>query len=625
MLTHTRGTTLRMRPLAFVALIAISWCVCAAEQPEPISQQPDAAQEPSPSAEQPDATVEQADVPQTPALVYFRVVIEAPRTYRQLLEKGLDITRWQGEQRVPASLLERLVAEARVATAGALAADGYFSADIKSAIEPEQDGKVVVRITVTPGPRTHVRGLDLKFRGEALHDPEGLKRIESVRQTWRLRPGAPFQQSEWDDAKQEALARLRRGRYAAAQLAHSEARIDPAQRAADLQLELDSGPPYFAGDMVVTGLKRFPESIVQNLNPVKRGEPYDGMQLDLFQRRLFETGYFNAVQFAIDPDPAQAASAPLRINVIEASSHRVDTGLSYSTDTGVGVTVDYSQVDVFDRAWRFRPRLNVNQKEQQVNVALDSPPRPGGIWDTYASRLQQQDIQGQRSRELMVGYARNWGLESTPSQVTLSGHFENLAIAGSTTEDNYAVYVGYRKTFQATDDVVSPRRGVLGSAEMGAGIPGVSSREFVRARLKLNWLIPVGLSGDLLVRGEFGAVGASSRSGIVSSFLFRTGGDQTIRGYAFESIGVKQGDAVVGGRYLVVGSVEYTHWITQTVGAALFVDSGDAFDRVGTYKNSLGVGIGVRWRSPIGPFRADVAYGERTNQVRLHFSVGYSF
>ena len=162
-------------------------------------------------------------------------------------------------------------------------------------------------------------------------------------------------------------------------------------------------------------------------------------------------------------------------------------------------------------------------------------------------------------------------------------------------------------------------------AEIGTSIPGVSSQEFIRARAKVNWLIPFGMKGDLLLRGEAGVVLASSRAGVVSSFLFRTGGDQTIRGYEFESIGVPQGDAIVGGRYLALASAEYTHWVTQTLGAAVFIDAGDAFDSSSTFDVAVGAGVGVRWRSPIGPFRADVAYGARSEQIRLHFSVGYSF
>jgi len=560
-----------------------------------------------------------------PAAIRFRVVIDAPREYRRLLEDGLDLVRWQNDNRVTLPLLERLVGEARKEAAQALATDGYFSADVRSRIEKVTDREAVVHLSIDPGPRTRVRDVDIGIQGPASNDPEGRKRIAVVKETWRLAPGQPFRQSEWDAAKDDALARLARGRYAAASITESEARVDPAARTADLKLRLDSGPIFHAGRTVISGLRRYPASVIENMNPLRPGEPYDATQLDLYQRRLLEIGYFNAVHFAVDPDPSQAAAAPLRINVIEAPSQRIDTGISFSTDTGAGVTVDYSNVDIFDSAWRLRPRLVFNQKEQQLNVTLDTPPRPGGTWNTYSTRLQRRDIEGEISREAMIGYAHNWGLESTPSQLAVSAHYEQQTISGSTTEHNHAVFVGYRKTFRTTEDLVSPRRGVLGTAEIGASVPGVSSQEFVRLRGKVNWLIPVGLRNDILVRGEAGVVLAQSRAGIVSSFLFRTGGDQTLRGYAFESIGVPQGTATVGGRYLVLGSVEFTRWVTETLGAAVFVDAGDAFDRPGAFDAAVGVGMGVRWRSPIGPFRADVAYGERTGKVRLHFSVGFSF
>lgn len=570
-------------------------------------------------AEMPDA------IAQEPVPIRFRVVIEAPKPYAQMLERGLDLVRWQRDERVTLPLLERLVAEARKAAAEALAAEGYFSANVQSQIETPRGEQAVVRITVDPGARTRIANVDLSFRGPVVDDDEGRKRVALVRERWRLAPGDPFRQADWDTAKQDARARLARGRYAAASIAESAARIDPDQRSAHLQLQLDSGPVFHAGPTVVSGLRRYPAAVVENLNPLRTGEPYDALKLDLFQRRLLETGYFNAVHFAVDPDPAQASNAPLRVNVIEGPSQRIDTGVAFSTDTRLGLTVDYSNVNIFDSAWRFRPRLNLNQKEQALLLNLDTPPRPGGVWNTYSTRLQRRDIQGEVTREAMVGYAHNWGLEAMPSQVSVSAHLERRSVDGSISENNHAVFAGYRKTFRTTDDLVSPRRGVLGTAEIGASVPGVSSREFVRTRGKVNWLLPFGLRNDVLVRGEAGVVVAESRSGVPSSFLFRTGGDQTIRGYAFESIGVPQGQATVGGRYLALASAEYTRWITESLGAAVFVDAGDAFDDLSAFDAAIGFGLGVRWRSPIGPFRADVAYGERSEKVRLHFSVGFNF
>lgn len=575
------------------------------------------------SAEAPAQTAD--PIPDEPAPIRFRVLIEAPQPHARMLERGLDLVRWQDDERVTLPLLERLVAEARRAATEALAAEGHFSATVQSQIETPPGEAVVVRLSVEPGARTHVADVDLRFRGPVVDNEEGRKRLAIVQERWRLAPGAPFRQVDWDSAKADALARLARGRYAAASIAESEARIDPAERSAHLKLQLDSGPVFHAGPTVVSGLKRYPAAVVENLNPLRTGEPYDALKLDLFQRRLLETRYFSAVHFAIDPDPEHAAAAPLKVNVIEAPSQRIDTGISFSTDTRLGLTVDYSNVDVFDSAWRFRPRLSLNEKEQELLLNLDTPPRPGGFWNTYSTRLQRRDIEGEVTREAMVGFARNWGLESTPSQFSVSAHLERRSVEGVISEDNYAVYAGYRKTFRTTEDLVSPRHGVLGTAEIGASVPGLSSREFVRARGKVNWLLPFGPRNDVLVRAEAGVVIAESRSGIPSSFLFRTGGDQSIRGYAFESVGVAQGLATVGGRYLALASAELTRWITESLGAAVFVDAGDAFDDPAAFTLAIGYGVGVRWRSPIGPLRADLAYGERSEKVRLHFSVGYTF
>jgi translocation and assembly module TamA len=153
----------------------------------------------------------------------------------------------------------------------------------------------------------------------------------------------------------------------------------------------------------------------------------------------------------------------------------------------------------------------------------------------------------------------------------------------------------------------------------------MATQDFARATGKVNVLIPFGRRFDFSARAEGGIVFADSRFGIPSTFLFRTGGDQTVRGYSYQSIGVPQGAAIVGGRYLAIVSAETTWWLAGDLGAAAFVDAGDAFDDRDAFDLAVGYGVGVRWRSPIGPFRADIAYGVRSSTLRLHFSVGFSF
>ena len=555
----------------------------------------------------------------------FQVEIDAPRPWRRTLEEGLDLVRWQNDERMTPELLQRLVTEAQRAASDALAAEGYFSARVTASLDDACE-TAAVRLHVDPGSRTEITAVELRYQGAlAGDDDDARQRRERLQREWSLVVGAPFRQADWEQAKRQAVATLAGGRYAAAHIVESAARIDPDTQSARLEVVIDSGPVFRAGPVKTTGLKRYPARIVENLNPLTPGAPYDEDSLILYQRRLLQTGYFSTVHLAVDPDPAHADAAPLLVSVIEARSQRIDTGLSFSTDTRLRLQLDYANSDVDDRAYRLRSQLVADTQRQSIETSLDTPPGAGGVWHSLTTRLRANDIQGERTREAVVGVARNWGVWSTPSQLSLTSHFEEKDIAGAAGESVHTVFAGYRYTFRATDALVQPRRGVLGNVQLGGSVPGLSSRDFMRALGRATLLWPLGPNGDLALRGDAGAVVANSRVGIPSSFLFRAGGDQSVRGYAFEALGVQQGEAIVGGRYLLVGSVEYTHWVAPAWGAAVFMDAGDAFDEPGEFRAARGYGLGARWRSPIGPFRADLAYGERDKRLRLHFSVGFSF
>jgi translocation and assembly module TamA len=557
--------------------------------------------------------------------LHFRVEIDAPRPLKSLLEGGLDLVRWQREERMTLGLLQRLVAEARIETERAAAAEGYFSAVVATAIERHEDVSLV-RITVEPGPRTTVASVDLQFRGAVAAGGErNDRRIAVVRKAWLLAPGAPFRQADWEAAKRGAVGELARELYAGASITASEARVDPGERTATLRVELDSGPPFRFGSVRVSGTRRYSPSIIENLYAIRPGDEYDASRLAVFQRRLLETGYFATAQIAVNRDPASADAAPVDVMVVDARSQRVDTGISFSTDVRLGGQLNYTHQDLAGSALRLRTLLKADARTQTANASIDTPPRLGGVWNTVTAQYEATDIQNQRTEGMMGGVSYNWGVERTPSQISLSAHHERQVIIGSTTERNDAVFLGFRQVYRYTDDPLLPRSGVLGSVGLGSSLPGMATQQFVRGTGKVNVLIPVGRNLDLAARGEGGIVLADTRSGIPTTFLFRTGGDQTVRGYAYQSIGVPQGAAVVGGRYLVVGSVEATYWFAGDWGAAAFVDAGDAFDDRNALDLAFGYGVGVRWRSPIGPFRADIAYGVKSESVRLHFSVGFSF
>jgi translocation and assembly module TamA len=554
----------------------------------------------------------------------YRVEIDAPKEMAEVLRKGLNLARWQGDPQLTPEQLRRLADDAVREAREVAATEGYFSARVQLRIE-EGVQPWLVRLTLEPGERTQVGEVELLFSGPALDDPQSASIFKRVRDTWPLRRGQPFRQADWDAAKRRALRELSAFRYAGARIAASRALVDPETVRAALTVELASGPPFRFGEVRVTGTRRYSDQLVENLSPFRPGEDYDRDKLLVYQRRLLESGYFVSVQADIEPEEARPEAALVRVAVIEAPRHHVEAGVGYSTDAGPRVELRYSDQDLFDTAWRFRSELRLDNKIRNLEFDFDSPPRPGGYWNSFFARARDTDIQNQRTRETAVGVARNWGAELTPSALLLSAHWEEQRVADQPTEDRHAIYFGHRRTFRKTDDFVSPRSGYLAMFEVGGAPSALASRPFVRGVISGSFFVPVGRKDDLLVRAQAGRVLAASREGIPSTFLFRTGGDQTVRGYAFESLGVRQGEATVGGRRMVVLSSEYTHWIGESWGIAGFVDAGNAWDDTTLFRAALGYGVGARVRTPIGPIRADLAYGEESKQLRLHFSVGFTF
>jgi translocation and assembly module TamA len=554
----------------------------------------------------------------------YRVEIDAPKDIAELLRKGLNLARWQGDRQMTPEQLRRLAEEAVREARETAATEGYFSARVELSID-EGIQPWIVLLTVELGERTHVGDIDLRFTGPGADDEEARGILDRVRDTWPLRRGQPFRQADWEAAKRRAVREMSSWRYAAARIADSRALVDPESKRASLMVELDSGPRYRFGELRVNGVRRYTDRLVENLSTFRPGDDYDRDKLLVYQRRLLESGYFVSVQAEIEPEELKPEGSPVRVAVIEAPKHHVEAGVGYSTDAGPRLELRYSNQDVLDSAWRSRSALRLDNKIKNLQFDFDSPPRPGGRWNSFFARARETDIQNERTRELAAGVAHNWGADLVPSSLIVSGHIEKQSVGGDVGDDRHAVYVGYRRTHRKTDDFISPRSGYMTMFEIGGAPSAFATRQFVRGIISSSFFVPVRRNGDLLLRGQAGRVVATSREGIPSTFLFRTGGDQTVRGYAFESLGVHQGDAVVGGRRFVVASTEYTHWIGEAWGIAGFVDAGNAWDDTAQVKAALGYGTGARFRTPIGPIRADLAYGQRTHQFRLHFSVGYTF
>jgi translocation and assembly module TamA len=554
----------------------------------------------------------------------YRVDIVAPPEIAAPLVSAVDLVRWQNFADMTEDLFDRLARDAIPQAREAAATQGYFSAEVEITVDRTTQ-PVTARLTVTPGAPTRITAVALDVMGQARESPQGAAAIAKVSDTWLLPQGDVFRQQAWTSAKNRAVATLAANAYAAARLTASEARIDPDAHSGELAVTIESGPPFFVGDIEVLGLKRYTEELVRNFSTVRAGDLAAEQPLDDFVRRLLASGYFASVQAAIDPDPEQAAHAKLTVSVIEARRRRLEFGAGYSTDTEYQASAAYSDVDVDGGGLQMYASARVESKIQQADIRFVRPPTRSGWIDTYAAGVQRTDIENLVTRTWAVT-ARRRALDERRTPAFGVGFYEDdQTPSGLPTAYSHALYVDGEYTWRNVDDLLAPSRGWMATLQVGGGVPGASTERFGRVIGKAVAWWPLPGDNQFTARADAGAVIADSRVGIPSTFLFRTGGDTTVRGYAFDSLGVEQGDAIVGGRYYAVASAEVIHWITPSWGAAVFVDAGNATDTLSEFHFAAGYGIGARVRTPIGPFRLDVAYGQDVGSVRLHFSVGLSF
>jgi translocation and assembly module TamA len=554
------------------------------------------------------------------------VEVDAPDELKPLLTQHLEAAR---AARLGEALDEAELARLRSLSAETarelLATEGYFSPQVDSTLTRAGDDWVM-RYAVTPGPRTRVRSVKIGFSGALADAANAGARRTRIESEFSLQPGMPFRQADWNAAKVALLRPLLTVRYPAARLAASEARIDPAMQAADLTLTLDSGPAFFYGEPAVSGSQRYPESVVRNLSPFSPGQPYRQQDLLDYQVALETSGYYAQATVQIDPDPAQAAAVPVRVEVVERPEKMFSVGAGVSTDTGARVQASWLHRDILDRGMRLKLDARLETSRQAGLAELAWPRDAKGYENSLGMQFKQEDIEGQETRASVLVAKRSRTRGQIETAVSLQYQTEEQEIGDVVSARNQALSANYAWTRRAVGRAFYPRQGhVLTLQGGGAAEALLSDTSFIRLYGRYTQFFRAGDNGRLILRGELGSVLADTRDGIPTDFLFRAGGDNSVRGYAYQSLGRTLTGGIASVRYLATGSVEYNHFFEGNWGMALFVDAGDAADSPGSLSPAFGYGVGARYRSPVGPINLDVAYGEATKEFRLHFSLGVSF
>ncbi|OOG22740.1 hypothetical protein B1C78_14165 [Thioalkalivibrio denitrificans] len=550
---------------------------------------------------------------ETPQIIITGVDEEAQeniRVHLSIAREDCELPEWRERP-----LLRRAHDETREA----LRALGYYHPAVD--IDLERDEACwQLTVDVDPGEPVRIRRLDITLEGDAAQDT----RFTDLLSDPPLKEGDRLRHDRYDQLR-SALTRLAADRgYLDNRLITRELRVHAAEGYADVVIHMDSGARYRFGALTLEQDILDP-GFVEKFLPFAEGDPYDSRQLIDLQQALTDGGYFSEVRVRTLTEARADGAVPILVQLTPRPRRAYLAGIGASTDIGPRLRLGFEHRYANRAGHRYSTEIELSPVRSGIGfdyeIPLDQPARERL---NLTARYLTEDSDTIRSDLYGVGIAHTRQHDSGWIETrSLNYEREDFTVA-DVTDRTDLLMPGLSFTRIRADHPVTPRRGwrLYGSVR-GASEDVVSSVSFVQFHGRAKLIAPLG-PGRLLTRVDGGATQADEVTELPSSVRFFAGGDTSVRGYGYQKLGPTNADGdVIGGRHLLTGSVEYEIPIRGRWRAAAFVDSGNAYDRIDDFDPRTGVGVGVRWISPIGPIRVDIAHPiDGDDEFRLHLTMG---
>ena len=623
------------------------------------------AASPKPAADGEDTEAE-ADAPPR-----FRVVLDTDEALKPLLLRHMELQRYRTLSDLDASELERLLVAAPDNLRDLLGTQGYFDPKITvnwtpvSASESNAPPLGEVQIAVKPGPSTQVASSNLYFQGDIATAEAATAQRELMQRSSQKPVNSPFSQARWDSTKSETLRLLTSQRYPRGRILNSLSDIDTIARAAHWHIELDSGPPVFVGDVRVEGAERYDPITAERLvrlAGLTKGADYSLAKLQGAQQKISDSGYYTSVFAYVDLDQEgedKNSAAPVVVQVKEAKPQKVVIGVGGSTDSGARVSFEHTHLRLPLIDWRVHSKAQYEPNDQLISSDWTAPIEDDGWHWLSSGRIARQIDGTTTTSSLRLSLGRSEESASLDRRYFLqydrARTVNTESVLASSDGNEAALSVNYGWTWRRFDNVPFPDQGYGLGLTLGLGTTlGTVRKPFTTTQVRWLGFWPLGGSikedllagvtsgedrpadkrsrfGRLALRLQGGAVLANADAPIPDTQLYLTGGDNTVRGYGLRDIGVKESDgSITAGRYLAVASFEWQRpiWsdgVRSAWESVVFVDAGAVADEVANLQAKVGVGVGARYNSPVGPLQMDLAYGLDAKRFRIHLNVGFTF
>jgi translocation and assembly module TamA len=525
--------------------------------------------------------------------------------------------------KIDENLFEQFKKRIPEAAREALEPFGYFNPQV-SVSSRNHEGASLIHVRVQPGALTRLSAVVIRVEGPG-EEEQDLN--ESVRD-FPLKVGDVLLSDVYEKAKTDILAKARNLGYLDADFVTHMINVRSSQAAATIDLTLATGDRYYFGETFFSGASNYPDSFLRRYLSYKKGEPFSYPKLRQTQTNLGNSDRFREVSFRASRRDAAGQEVPVNAALEPRPEKRLKAGPGYGTDTGARLAVRYQDVNLFNKGHEFRSDLNIAERLISLTGLYGIP-----VGNDYRSMV---NLKGTLLRERTVSYdsdlvALELSREKGFGENTIGAAFVRLLnehfTVGEETDTSFLVLPGLRLYGQKIDSLIRPTKGYRYGIEVRGTDPILGSTASLFQIVPVaDVLFPLPGRLTLLLRSQAGITfQRQSFDEVPVSLRFFAGGDRSVRGYAYQSLGPRDatGD-VVGGKHLLFGSIEVERAVGENWGVASFYDTGNAFDSFTGIALAKSAGLGLRYYSKIGPFRLDVARQLDTSSpaTRVHFVVG---
>jgi len=496
---------------------------------------------------------------------------------------------------------------------------GYYNPvlqlDLNLEGEPEQ---WLADYRVAPGPQVQIERVHIVLEGEGAEDEV----LQQVIDESPLRKDTPLLHAHYSDLKSALQSRAAERGYYRATFKHSEVRVDPAQNRAEVELIYHTGARASIGEI------RFDpapvsEALLRRYLPFQPGDPVNTARLVELQRRLINSDYFADVEVRPRLDQLEDAKLPVEVGLTPHKRSLYQAGFGYGTDTGARMLLGVTRRWLNPQGHTLDSRLRLSEIRQQLSFRYEIPGfQPTS--DRFAFELGLQDEQSDSIDARSYSIGGSWQKQIGHWERRLSLNWEQESwISDGIERDSTLLIPRARFSRTLADNRLNTTRGHQISFGVGVASQNLlSDTDLLQLDLQGKRVDSLSERWRLLTRAEVGLALVDSVDDLPATLRYYAGGDSSVRGYDYQSLGPEGSDGdVIGGRYLVAGSVEVDYLFRDSWRLAAFVDTGNAFDDR-HMELKTGAGMGVRWQSPVGPIRLDLAVPLDESGWRIHFSLG---